>query len=66
MVLKIMTATEDCSKVTAIILIQPASYLQCARAAYTTSFKPSYYSLSGIINIKKPSYSDPHKKAYSV
>ena len=29
-----MTATEDCSKVTAILLIQPASYLQCGRAAH--------------------------------
>ena len=29
-----MNATEDCSKVTAIILIQPASYLQHGRAAY--------------------------------
>ena len=32
-----MTATEDSSKVTAILLIQPASYLQCGRAAYSAN-----------------------------
>ena len=37
-----MTATEDCSNVTAIILIQPASYLQCGQAAY-----PANLSLGG-------------------
>ena len=37
-----MTATEDSSKVTAILLIQPASYLQCGLAAYPAklSFRP--------------------------
>ena len=29
-----MTATEDCSNVTAIFLIQPVSYLQYGQAAY--------------------------------
>lgn len=37
-----MTATEDCSNVTAIILIQPASYLQHGQAAY-----PANLSLGG-------------------
>jgi len=37
-----MTATEDCSNVTAIILIQPVSYLQHGQAAY-----PANLSLGG-------------------
>ena len=37
-----MTATEDCSNVTAIILIQPVSYLQYGQAAY-----PANLSLGG-------------------
>ena len=37
-----MTATEDCSNVTAIILIQPASHLQHGQAAY-----PANLSLGG-------------------
>ena len=37
-----MTATEDYSNVTGIILIQPVSYLQCGQAAY-----PANLSLGG-------------------
>ena len=40
-----MTATEDCSKVTAICLIQPVSYLQYGLAAY-----PANLSLCWLIS----------------
>ena len=56
-----MTATEYCSNVTAIILIQPASYLQHGRAAY-----PANLSFCWLISEEFNCSSTPLADAFEV